>query len=191
MIRHVAALLFAGAVFAQSSPRQIHTTPQADPGVYSGRVKVEYPTPYEPATEAEIRKVLERVHAYLLTASPVQVIDGETGAPASLDQLPRQVALARTDFLILTYEWGVTYAGMLRAAEVTKDARYRDYTNERVTAIATLAAHARKNLPAGTTRANFPPTAHGMSLRGILLPRALDDSGAMIITSNTDGARKS
>ena len=41
------------------------------------------------------------------------------------------------------------YAGMLRLAEVTGDARYRDYVNERVTAIGTLAAHAKKNLPAG------------------------------------------
>ena len=58
------------------------------------------------------------------------------------------MALARTDLQILTYEWGVTYAGMLRAAQVTGDARYRDYTDERVTAMAKLAAHARTELAA-------------------------------------------
>lgn len=172
-------LCVAAAASGQSTP-QVHTaSPQTDPGVYSGRVKVVYPTPYEPATEEQIRGVLERVHAYLLEASPVRVVDADTGEAASLDKLPEHVALARTDFLIATYEWGVTYAGMLRAAEITGDARYRDYTNERVTALATLAAHARATLPPGTTRENFPAANNGFALRGILLPRALDDAGAM------------
>jgi rhamnogalacturonyl hydrolase YesR len=141
---------------------------------------VDYPTPYELATIEQIRATLERVHAYVDTAAPVQVIDGDTGAPVpDLAKLPPQVALARTDIQILTYEWGVTYAGMLRAAEVTGDQRYTDYTNARVSAIATVAAHAKKNLPPGTTRATFTPPKHGIGLRGILLPRALDDSGAM------------
>ncbi len=172
-------LCVAAGAAGQSTP-QVHTaSPQADPGVYSGRLPVDYPTPYEPATEAQIRAVLERVHAYLLEASPVRIVDADTGEAAALDKLPEHVALARTDFLIATYEWGVTYAGMLRAAEVTGDARYRDYTNERVSAIAMLAAHAREKLPPGTTRGNFPVAKNGFALRGVLLPRALDDAGAM------------
>jgi unsaturated rhamnogalacturonyl hydrolase len=169
----------ASLLFAQSTPIQVTTSPQEDPGVYSGRLKVDYPTPYEPATEPHIRAVLERVHGYLVEASPVRPIDADSGTAADLARLPAHVALARTDFLILTYEWGVTYAGMLRAAEVTGDARYRNYTQERVSAIATVAAHARAKLPAGTTRDTFPQAKHGMSLRGILMPRALDDAGAM------------
>jgi unsaturated rhamnogalacturonyl hydrolase len=178
-ILFVACLVGAPMLFAQSTPIQVTTSPQENPGVYSGRLKVDYPTPYEPATEEQIRAVLERVHGYLLEASPVRPIDADTGQAATLDRLPENVALARTDFLILTYEWGVTYAGMLRAAEVTNDARYRNYTRERVNAISTVATHARAKLPAGTTRENFPQAEHGMSLRGILLPRALDDAGAM------------
>jgi hypothetical protein len=98
------ALPWSRAVLAQSTPIQIHTPPQQDPGVYSGRLKVDYPTPYEPATIEQIRATLERVHAYVDQAAPVQVIDGETGAPATdLKQLPTWVALARTDMQILTY----------------------------------------------------------------------------------------
>jgi unsaturated rhamnogalacturonyl hydrolase len=176
----VPALLCSSLAVAQSTPNQVHTSPQQDPGVYSGRLKVDYPTPYEPATIDQIRATIERVHAYVDTAAPVEVIDGDTGsAVADLAKLPPQVALARTDLQILTYEWGVTYAGMLRTAEVTGDKRYTDYTNARVTAIATVAAHAKKNLPPGTTRATYKPPKHGIGLRGILLPRALDDSGAM------------
>jgi unsaturated rhamnogalacturonyl hydrolase len=174
------SLIWSTLAAAQSTPQQVHVSPQQEPGVYSGRLKVDYPTPYEPATIEQIRATLERVHAYVDTAAPVQVIDGDTGSPvADLAKLPPQVALARTDLQILTYEWGVTYAGMLRTAEVTGDKRYTDYTNARVSAIATVAAHAKKNLPPGTTRANFTPPKHGIGLRGILLPRALDDSGAM------------
>jgi unsaturated rhamnogalacturonyl hydrolase len=176
----IAALLVVGPVAAQSTPIQVHTSPQVEPGVYSGRLKVDYPTPYEPASEEAIRKTLEQVHAYVDEAAPVQVIDGDTGAPVTdLTRLPSKVALARTDLQILTYEWGVTYAGMLRSAQVTGDPRYSAYTDKRLTALAMLAAHAKKNLPPGITRSNFPPSAQGLSLRSILLPRALDDAGAM------------
>jgi unsaturated rhamnogalacturonyl hydrolase len=142
-----------------------------DPGVYSGRLKVEYPIPYEPASIEDIRATLERIHAYLLQASPVQVLNGDTGEPADLDKLPEHVALARTDFQILTYEWGVTYAGMLLAAQATGDTRYREYTQERVSAIAMLAAQAKKY--------PLPQVAHGLGLRSIVAPRSLDESGAM------------
>jgi unsaturated rhamnogalacturonyl hydrolase len=176
----IGALLFAGFASAQSTPTQIHTSPQQNPGVYSGRLKVDYPTPYELASEEAVRKTLEQVHAYVDQAAPVQVIDDETGAPvADLTRLPAKAVLARTDMQILTYEWGVTYAGMLRSAQVTGDRRYTGYTQERVSAIATLAAHAKKNLPPGTTHANYPMPKNGLGFRSILLPGRLDDSGAM------------
>jgi rhamnogalacturonyl hydrolase YesR len=172
--------MLAGPAAAQSTPTQIHTSPQTEPGVYSGRLKVVYPTPYEVPGEEAIRKTLELVHAYVDQAAPVQVIDGQTGAPVpDLKRLPAKVALARTDMQILTYEWGVTYAGMLRSAQVTSDPRYTDYIHQRVTAIATLAAHEKKNLPPGTTHAEYPAPKHGLGLRSILLPGRLDDAGAM------------
>ena len=115
--------------FAQSTPTQCTPrTPQQNPGVYSGRLKVDYPTPYEPATEEQIRAVLERVHALCCSRrAPVQVVNADTrrGGQRSRRNCPTHVALARTDLQILTYEWGVTYAGMLRAAEITGDARYQ------------------------------------------------------------------
>jgi unsaturated rhamnogalacturonyl hydrolase len=118
------AFVAASTALAQSTATQIHTAPQVDPGVYSGRVKPDYPTPYEPATTDTIQATLERVYSYLETASQIRVVDGATGAVvADLNKLPAQVALDRTDLLILTYEWGVTYSGMLLAADVTKDAR--------------------------------------------------------------------
>lgn len=173
----LAALVAASTAVAQSTATQIHTAPQVDPGVYSGRLKPDYPTPYEPASAQSIQSTLQRVHAYLEQASPVRVVDAATGTVVSdLNKLPAQVALDRTDLLILTYEWGVTYSGMLLAADVTGDTRYRKFTQERLAGIATVATHAKKHLAAD---GSVPTVAHGMSLRSILKPRSLDDSGSM------------
>ncbi len=172
-----ACLVSASAALAQSTATQIHTSPRVDPGVYSGRLKPAYPTPYEPSSEQSIQATLQRVHAYLEEASPIRVIDGATGEVVSdLKKLPAQIAFDRTDLLILTYEWGVAYSGMLLAAEVTQDSRYQRYTQERLDAIAMLATHAQRRTG---NSAEQLATKHGMSLRSIVQPRALDDSGAM------------
>ena len=173
------SLLVAPLIHAQSAPNQVDTPPQSDPGVYSGRLKVDYPTRYEPATIEEVRAVLERVHAYLEQAAPLRVVNAVSGEPVALENLPAEVALARTDLQILSYEWGVTYAGMLLAAEYTGDARYRTYTDTRLSALATLAAHMRLRLPADAPAAMYPRPQHGLAVRSMLMPRALDDAGAM------------
>jgi rhamnogalacturonyl hydrolase YesR len=165
---------------AQQPPNTVTVSPQQEPGVYSGRLKVNYPTPYELATVEQIRAVVDRVHAYAGEAAPVRAIDGDTGEPApDLDDLPANVALARTDLQIITYEWGVTYSGMMLLSRITGDPRFNRYVDERVTAIAKIAAHAKKNLAPGTTHATYPRPAHGIWLRGTLLPGRLDDAGSM------------
>ena len=62
------SLLSAGAAFAQTAP----------------------------PTQASIREVMNRVHGYLLTATPLRPINGDTGAAVSLNNMPRNVALGRT-----------------------------------------------------------------------------------------------
>jgi hypothetical protein len=62
--------------------------------------------------------VLDRVLHYLEAASPVKVVDADTQAAVTdLGKLPSHVALQSGDFGIVGYEWGVTYAGMLLAAD--------------------------------------------------------------------------
>jgi rhamnogalacturonyl hydrolase YesR len=180
----VTALLVCAAVpcpaEAQVPPNRMTVSPQQDTGVYSGRLRPDYPVEYELATVEQVRAVVDRVHAYVVGAAPVKVIDADTGkAVTDLDQLPRNVALDRTDVQIVTYEWGVTYAGMMRLSQVTGDPRFNQYTDERLTAIARLAAHTRANLAPGTTHENYPQPAHGIWLRGTVLPGRLDDAGAM------------
>ncbi|HEY4245376.1 MAG TPA: glycoside hydrolase family 88 protein [Lacunisphaera sp.] len=172
--RFVPALLFAVPVFAQS------VAPAEKPNpilINSGRISPAYPMAYEPASVAEIKTVLDRVLGYLETASPVRVINRDTReAVTDLAHLPPQVAFDRTDFLITSYEWGVTYCGMLQTAEATGDLRYKNYVAERVGVIATVAAHLRTQ-PAP---ASEPVGAQRMFvLRPVLAPRSLDDSGSM------------
>ena len=176
----VLASSIAVPALSQQPPNNVTVSPQQDPGVYSGRLKVNYPTPYELATVEQIRAVVDRVHAYSVEAAPVRVVNGATGEVVKdLNKLPPSVAWDRTDLQILTYEWGVTYAGMMLLSQITGDPRFNQYTDERVTAIAKVAAHARASMAPGTTHANYPRPPHGISLRGILLPGRLDDSGAM------------
>ena len=115
---------------------------------------------------------------YLEVASPIKVINRDTKEPVTdLTKLPPNVAFDRTDFLITSYEWGVTYAGMLQAAAVTGDRRYYDYAASRLHAIATVAAHLRAQpAPAGS---DVPGPQRMFALRPVLNPQSLDDSGAM------------
>ncbi len=148
--------------------------------IYAGRVAPAFPVAYPPASVEEVKAVLDRVLGYLETASPikvVKVINRETREPVTdLTKLEGNVAFDRTDFLITSYEWGVTYCGMLSTAEVTRDARYRDYAAARLSAIATVAAHLR-TLPPPPAEATGPQRMFG--LRPVLEPRSLDDSGSM------------
>jgi len=173
----LAVLLAAVPVFAQPAPATAITQPSVQ--MYSGRVPPAYPMAYSPATPEEIKAVLGRVLGYLEVASPVRVINRDTKEPVTdLTKLPPNPIFDRTDFLITSYEWGVTYAGMLLAAEVTGDARYRDYVVARLSAIAIVATHLRdRPAPAADSEPAGPQRL--FALRGVLQPRSLDDSGAM------------
>lgn len=175
--------LGAATLWAQTPPPTIASTPREPPAptlINSGRLPPAYPTPYAPATPDEIKAVLTRIVGYLETASPVRVVkvvDRNTREPVTdLTNLSGPVAFDRTDFLITSYEWGVTYAGMLLAAEATGDARYKDYAATRLHAIATVAAHV-KTLPPPPADATGAQRA--MALRPVIAPRSLDDSGSM------------
>lgn len=158
--------------------------PSAAPGaapelhrIQSGSLAPAYPVSYEPAEPAQIKPVLDRVLGYLETASAVKVIDRDTRQPvADLAHLPPHPALARTDFLLTSYEWGVTYSGMLAAAAATGDARYRAYVDERLHAIATLAAHLQSQPLPGD---DVPRRDRILALVSVLKPERLDDCGAM------------
>jgi unsaturated rhamnogalacturonyl hydrolase len=174
----VPALFLGSQVMAQVDPAASAVAP-LPAAVSANRAAPAYPMVYAPASVEEIKGVLGRVLGYLETASPVRVINRDTHELVT-DQtkLPPNVAFDRTDFMVTSYEWGVTYCGMLLAAEATGDIRYRDYAAARITAIATVAAHLRAQ-PAPTTEPAGPQRM--LALRPVLAPQSLDDSGSMSV----------
>lgn len=145
-------------------------------------LKPDYPVPYGPPSLADVTKVLSRVHGYLNEVTPMQVVDRPTGQPiTSFTTFNSNVIIKPGDFRLTSYEWGVTYTGMLRAGEATGDSRYADYTNQRLTFLTNLIPYFRGQVNADP-KANTGTPDRGTTdrpLRQLLAPHALDDAGAM------------
>ncbi|MGF7137826.1 glycoside hydrolase family 88/105 protein [Roseimarinus sediminis] len=132
-------------------------------------MQVDYPSPYGAPAEADVKAVLDRVLLYLDEVTPKKVVDSETGEVLSnFELLDSQHRFEQGDFRLTSYEWGVTYAGMLLAAETTGDERYSQYTLERLQLISDLAKHSRLK---GSPEKSL--------IHSVLHPGALDDAGAI------------
>ena len=135
-------------------------------------MKADYPTPYGNPSVDDVSKVLDRVFTYLDAATPAQAINAKTKKEiTNFSQTDDDTVLAPGDFRLTSYEWGVTYAGMLAAGGATGDKRYKDYVNKRLTLLANMA-------PATLARMKSNPQSKS-PVRGMLEPHALDDIGAV------------
>lgn len=157
------SLLSGQSIFAQTDA----TTPLH-------LLKPDYPIPYGIPKQEDVAAVIARIHGYLDKVTPPSFANEKTGELfTDATKIDANTILQRGDFRIVSYEWGVTYAGMLLAAEATGDAKYRDYAEKRLLFIGDSAAAFRR------------PTAHyeeweaRMPLRNLINPRVLDDTGAM------------
>jgi rhamnogalacturonyl hydrolase YesR len=134
-------------------------------------LKPDYQNPYGVPSRESIEEALNRVQAYLEKETPMQLIDTRTQNPVALGDIDAHSGLQRGTFRLASYEWGVTYAGMLRAGETTGNKRYTDYAAKRLTFLRETAARFREQLP--------QDDIGDMQLRRLLYPRALDDAGSM------------
>jgi unsaturated rhamnogalacturonyl hydrolase len=142
------------------------------PTVPLHRMQPDYPFTYGDPTVEEITAVLTRIHGYLESTTLMRVVNSQTGEEITdFSRLPANTEFERGDMRILSYEWGVTYSGMLRVAEVTGDSRFTDYVDKRLTYIVGLIPPYRA-LMKKNPQARTP-------LRSVLDPRSLDDSGSM------------
>ena len=173
-------VIFCGTVAPQQQPQTDSNTPLH-------RLKPNYPVPYGLIKAEEIATVLNRVHAYLDQVTPPAFINAKTGEVLTdLTKIDEHTTLKPGDFRIVSYEWGVTYAGMLLASEATGDPRFRNYTEARLKFIADAVPFFRR-----TTEANADWGTR-LPLRNLLAPRALDDCGAMcaaMIKANRGGSK--
>lgn len=128
----------------------------------------DYPTPYGAPEEEKVKEVLDRVYDYLETNTASKMINTETEELIeSVDQFEGKIDFEPGAFRLTSYEWGVTYAGMLLAAEATGDNKYAEYTNKRLKLLAEIADEHEIN------------DVKDSPIRSILDPHALDDSGAI------------
>jgi unsaturated rhamnogalacturonyl hydrolase len=135
-------------------------------------LKVDYPVPYDPPSAANIKAVLDRVFNYLDTTTPAQFINRTTRQPVTnYADADSNTIFKQGSFRLTSYEWGVTYAGMLSVGQATGDARYTNYTQQRLQLLAN-AYPAMKALHQKAARGANP-------LRGFIDPHALDDGGAI------------
>lgn len=133
-----------------------------------------YPIPYQLPTAAEVTEALGRIRGYLDQAAPTRIVDSATGKEIVDFSTFVETAVAdrgAAEFGPLAYEMGVVHSAMLRAADVTGDTRFADYTRKHLQFIADKLPYFR----AGA--AKFGTDKNGF--RSILEPRALDDSGSM------------
>ncbi len=130
------------------------------------------PTPYVVPEPEDVVAVIERVHEYLESVTPVVLVDKNSGQTVSdYKDITRNTVWKKGDFPIISYEWGVTYAAMLLAFEVTGDIRYRDYTTEHMAYIIDLAEYYNEH-PALDVDKHSP-------VHIIIKPDRLDHSGSM------------
>ena len=132
----------------------------------------DYPVPYGVPVKDSITKVLDRIYNYLNAVTPAQLVNKKANqAIADYSKADSNSIFKPGDFRLMSYEWGVTYSGMLLASEATGDKKFADYTNQRLQFIGAIA-------PALQTVHNKNPQAPN-AIRNFLSPHALDDGGAI------------
>ena len=132
----------------------------------------DYPTPYGAKTIEEITVTLDRVYNFLDESTPAKLVDSKSNQEISnLKKLDESTIFAPGAFRLTSYEWGVTYAGMLLATEATGNPKYANYTNKRIKLIADIAPFYKEQL---RKNKDFPSP-----ISSVLDPHALDDAGAI------------
>ena len=118
----------------------------------------------------EVREVLDRVFNYIDGCTPAEVVDGDGKVLRNLDRIDENSSFRKGDFGINTYEWGVTYSGLLLASEVTGEEKYADYVYDRLDLIGSCYRPVKEY---------YDATGYPMRLKPLTQPKWLDDCGAM------------
>lgn len=134
-------------------------------------LKPNYPVVYEIPTVENVKEKLTIIYNYLNTATPAQLIHKQTGAMVDVNSLDSNTIFKPGDFRLTSYEWGVTYAGMLAVGKATNDNKFSNYTTDRLGLIG-ASYKGFKMLYDKNYQKNNP-------LRSVIDPKALDDAGSI------------
>ncbi len=132
----------------------------------------DYPVPYGVPVKDSVVKTLDRIYNYLAAVTPAQLVNRKTNESITdYSKADSNTIFKPGDFRLMSYEWGVTYSGILLATETTGDNKYGDYVRQRLQFIRTIAPTFKK--------LNDKNPAAPNALKGFLHPHALDDGGAI------------
>ena len=131
-----------------------------------------YAVPYGKPDIPQVKSLLDRIYFYLDSVTPSQFVDRRTGKVITdLSLVDTNTILRPGDYRLTSYEWGVTYSGMLRVGEITGDKKFTGYTIDRVGFLA-------NSIPYFKILFDTYPHAFN-ALKQPVNPMALDDAGAM------------
>lgn len=153
---------------------QAHSQQVTDANTPLHLLQPDHEIPYGIPEKTEIEAVLSRVFFYLEEVTPAGLTDRETGeviGPVNTITPDRPIRFSEGDFRLVSYEWGVTYSGMLLATASTGDEKYASYTFERLQFISALYPVFLE------LEKQDPEWRHPMER--VLHPGALDDAGSM------------
>lgn len=128
----------------------------------------EYPTPYVIPQKENVKAVLDRVYNFLEANTASKVVNKKDNSEVTnFKKIDGNIAFEKGAFRLTSYEWGVTYAGMLLTTQATADKKYENYVDKRLQLIADLYSNTNeKNL-------------EGSPIHSVIKPHALDDAGAL------------
>jgi rhamnogalacturonyl hydrolase YesR len=156
-------LLIPCLAFAQNPANDSHTPLHL--------LQPDYTIPYTDLSPESIQIKTDCILQYLKANTLTEVENSLTHVKIKPSEIDAGSQLVRGSFRLASYEWGVTYAAMVRVSEVTGDAAYLQYARERMDFLSTVAPFFQKQLDAGKT---IDP-----QMKQILQPHALDDAGAV------------
>jgi len=135
-------------------------------------MKPDYEIPYGKPEVKSITDVLEKIYAYLDKSTFTALVNKDTQTEVTdYSKIDEKTIFKPGDFRLVSYEWGVTYAGMLLATEATGDPKYAAYTKNRLKFLVEIRPSFVK------LEEKQPGVQHAFSR--VLHPKALDDCGAM------------
>lgn len=135
-------------------------------------MKPAYRVGYGVSTPEQVKQTMDVVLRYIDAETPAMLVDKKTGEEVKdLKKANADTQLKQGGFRLTSYEWGVTYSGVLAAYKATGDDAYLDYVKKRHQLLADIAPVYQKIYA--------KDKAIDVNIRRVIDPHALDDAGAV------------
>lgn len=135
-------------------------------------VQPDYGFPYENPTAADIENKLNQMLLFLEEETPSGLMDSHTGKQVTdYSQITRNTQIVPGGFRLVSYELGILYTAMLRAADVLGNKRFQEYTLNRLNFISAIVPSYK--------RLEEKNPGYLSPVHSVINPASLDDAGTM------------